>query len=750
MDKAGQTPVGKIPFKRKIRIAIAYLFALGFIGGAIYLQATRVPVIEPVRKAVVLGFDGADPRLCREYMEKGLLPNLSKLAAEGTFMELGTTIPSMSPVSWSSFAVGGNPGHHGVFDFLTRTPEDPTYIPSPESFVGQEPPYFWKGIPLRPPKVINKRGGTAFWDIAADAGVRTALVLVPCTFAPPKLPNGLAISGLGVPDLCGTQATYFYLTTDPEILKDFDRTEFGGAVSELTSDDQGVLHSELVGPISPIWKQELPEKRERLNSLRDRLTDPNLREEYRTLQAEIDNPVRLSMPVSVKRSTSADSAEVRIDRESHAVKVGEWSDWYRVRFKVTPLISAHGICKVMLHSATPHVRLYVSPIEISPEKPPVSICHPGDVTARFAERIGLFKTRGWAADTAALKEGFLDEKAFMEDVHDIMEKRKELALEVLAEEDWGLYIAVFSSMDRVSHMMWRLIDPEHPLYDAELAEKYGDSIQQTYEKMDEVVGEIRSRIDEKTTDLYIISDHGFRTFRKSVNLNTWLSTHGPGGKPENPFMTLRGKVTRTYNLDDLFAGDTDFFKTEVYDPIDEVTRSEYYVEWKKTQAFALGLATIYINLQGRETTGYVTKADYQAAMEEIARSLESYRDPKTGEKVVRKVYKGTDIYSGPYADPDKVTFPDLMVGFEEGYRVGWQSTLGGISAEVVEDNLEKWSGDHCGVDPSLTPGILYTTRRVLDPEASIIDMAPTLLDTLGVAFTPMEGKSLRLAEQPTP
>ncbi len=743
-----QAPQGKIPFRKKLRIAIAYLFAIAFIGGAIYLQATRVPVVDPPRKVVVLGFDGVDPRLCREYMEKGLLPNLSRLAETGTFHELGTTIPSMSPVSWSSFAVGGNPGHHGVYDFLTRTPEDPTYIPSPESFVGKEDPYFWKGIPVKPPKVINKRGGTAFWDLAAEQGIKTALVLVPCTFSPPKLPNGLAISGLGVPDLCGTQATYFYLTDDPRTLSEFNRTEFGGAVTELKAAKGGRLEGELVGPLSPVWKQDLAVKRIRIEELRKDLSNRNNRAEYEKLEAEIDTPTRLTMPLSLKKSEAENGAEVRIDEETHHVEVGKWSDWYRVKFEVTPFISAHGICKVRLESVSPHVRLYVSPIEISPEKPPLAICHPGNATAKLAERIGLFKTRGWAADSAALKEGFLDEKAFMEDIFEIMEKRKEMAIDVLEQDDWGLYVAVFSSTDRVSHMMWRLIDPKHPMYDADLAEQYGDSIQKTYEKMDEIVGEIQTRIDEANTDLFVISDHGFRSFRKAVNLNTWLSTHGPGGNKSNPFMELTGKVTRKYNLDDLFSGKSDFFKTEVYDPIDEVTRSEYYVEWKKTQAFALGLATIYVNLKERETTGYVSKADYRAVCEEIARGLESYRDPNTGEEVVRRVYFGTETYEGPFADPDKVTFPDLMVGFEEGYRVGWQSTLGGISPEVISDNMEKWSGDHCGVDPTLTPGILYSNRKVGDASPSIIDLAPTILETLGVDFQCPEGKPLRIVGEP--
>jgi predicted AlkP superfamily phosphohydrolase/phosphomutase len=154
---------------------------------------------------------------------------------------------------------------------------------------------------------------------------------------------------------------------------------------------------------------------------------------------------------------------------------------------------------------------------------------------------------------AALKEGFIDEREFMDDIYEVLDKQLEMTLKTLEKDDWSLFVSVFSSTDRVSHMMWRLIDPEHPMYDAKLAEEYGDSIEKTYIKMDEMVGEIWDTVDSENTDFYVISDHGFRSFRNGVNLNTWLSTNGPGGDPERPFMKLRGAATRKYNLTELFG-----------------------------------------------------------------------------------------------------------------------------------------------------------------------------------------------------
>lgn len=699
---------------------------------------------------MVLGFDGVDFNLTRQFMDQGLLPNLAKLAESGSFTGLEPANPSMSPVSWSSFAVGGDPGQHGVYDFLTRTREGQTYIPSPEAFVGLVEPRFFGGIPYRLPKVINKRGGTAFWDTAAANGIKTALVLVPVTFAPPELPNGVVISGLGVPDLCGTQATYFFLTTDEQEAS--GNTEFGGKVTQLVA-EQGTYKATLEGPLSPVWKQKRGALEDRLAAFSGQEegegSEPG--EDQVRLQKELEDfrahREYLTMPFEATPLADGSGASIVIDGQGQTVQTGKWSDWYRVDFEVTPLISARGICKVLLHSVSPEVRIYVAPIEIDPTKPLLPICHPASYSRLMAKKIGLFKTRGWESDTAGLKEGYLGEQQFLDNTFETMDSHTRMALEVLDEDDWGLYVAVISETDRISHMMWRFIDPKHPLYDPHLAAQFGDSIQKSYQKMDDLVGEFLGRMDDRT-DLYVVSDHGFQSFRNGVNLNTWLSQNGPGGDSSRPFLNLRVPVTREYSLNDVFGGNSDFFTTEVTDPVTGEKRKEYYVDWSQTQAFAIGLASVYINLKGRETFGVVPRSRYEAVCDEIIKGLESLVDPETGERVVHKVYRGTDIFHGPYAKVDNVAFPDLVVGFKEGYRVGWQSTLGGISKDVISPNREKWSGDHCGVDPSLTTGILFSNRKIDDRvRPTIFDMAPTILSRLGTPFEEMQGRVLESPEE---
>jgi len=251
-----------------------------------------------------------------------------------------------------------------------------------------------------------------------------------------------------------------------------------------------------------------------------------------------------------------------------------------------------------------------------------------------------------------------------------------------------------------------LLDPEHPRYDAELAAKYGDAILQSYERMDRIVGDVERAMKPGGT-LIIVSDHGFHTWRKGFNTNTWLVQNG--------YMTLKqpGIEDKTYNLDNLF-GQGSFFPN---------------VDWSRTKAYALGLGQIYLNLRGREKLGILDRGpETDRLMEEIRQKLEAVQDPDTGQLVVQKVYFGREIFHGPRM-PEA---PDLQVDFRDGYRTSWQTSLGAIPSGIVVANMKKWSGDHCASDPSDTQGILLSNRPITTSTPSILDVAPTVLSILGV------------------
>jgi predicted AlkP superfamily phosphohydrolase/phosphomutase len=303
----------------------------------------------------------------------------------------------------------------------------------------------------------------------------------------------------------------------------------------------------------------------------------------------------------------------------------------------------------------------------------------------------------------------------MEDLYKAFDDRAQVILNRLDAHDWDVLVGVIESTDRVQHMMWRLVDPKHPMYDQTLAAKFGDSILRVYRRADLFVGEVVDRL-EPGTQLLIVSDHGFHSWRKAVNLNTWLVQQG--------YMTLQGQQPGEKKLDDLFGGGT-FWEN---------------VDWARTRAYAMGLGQIYFNLRGREARGIVSPgAEAKQLADELSATLLTMKDPDDGSPIVRAVYKRDDVYSGEYLQ----NASELQVGMEDGYRVSWQTTLGGSPQGIVYPNMKKWSGDHGGYDFATTAGVLISSRRITAPSPSIIDIAPTVLKYFGLPIPKeIDGKPL--------
>jgi predicted AlkP superfamily phosphohydrolase/phosphomutase len=225
-----------------------------------------------------------------------------------------------------------------------------------------------------------------------------------------------------------------------------------------------------------------------------------------------------------------------------------------------------------------------------------------------------------------------------------------------------------------------------------------------YKQMDEIVGEAR-RLAGPEALLMVLSDHGFSSFRRGVNYNTWLVRNG--------LMRLRGQ-SESADLEKLF--DTrDLFPN---------------VDWSRTKAYALGLGSIYVNLAGREREGNVAPGpEYEAVVRTIRDGLESLVDPETGERPVSRVWRRDEIYAPGF---DARLIPDLRAGNALNYRVSWQTTLGGIPPETVEDNRKAWSGDHCSTDPDLIPGVLFSSRPMMTTSPAMADVMPSILARLGL------------------
>ncbi|TMB17312.1 MAG: phosphodiesterase [Deltaproteobacteria bacterium] len=559
--------------------------------------------VRPGRRLVILGFDGVDPRLLANWMAEGKLPRLRQLSEGGDFRPLGSTNPPQSPVAWTSFATGTPPARHGIFDFVERDPR--TMLPDIGTG-GLQPPRYWGGI-LRTASAegYSRRRGVPFWELAAEHGVRVDILRVPYAFPPDPVQGGRMLSGLGVPDLLGTNSTFFYFASDlaPDARR---RDPGGGRLVPLTlAGDEGTV--DVPGPPDPRGEGRPP----------------------------------LSLRVSFRIDRAGDAAVVRFAGEEARVRRGGWSPWLAFRLPVVaplglPLVALDGLCRFHVISLDP-LRVYMSPLNYAPAHPFAPLSSPFGYAAELAAALGPYKTVGWSEDTSALNAERIDEEAFLTDLNQTMDDVRASTLRELDRDDWQLLVSVFTQTDRVAHMFYRLLDPTHPRYDATLAARYGNAVLDVYRRMDAIVGEVVDRVGPETPVL-VISDHGFHSYRMGLNVNTWLRDHG---------YLVQGAIAAGQEDADFFPG----------------------VDWSRTRAYALGTGQIYVNLRGREGHGIVAPgSEYDALLESIARALEAEIDPATGARFVARVYKGPEIFAGGPPDrvPDlQIAFRD---GYRTSWR----------------------------------------------------------------------------------
>ena len=622
-----------------------------------------------VGRVIILGLDGLEPSLVERFMLEGALPNMARLKDEGTYTRLGTTWPPLSPVAWSSFTTGTNPGKHNIFDFIARNPR--TYLPEISSVTIGRPRRHLKlvgfDIPLTRPPITPLRKSRPFWAYLGDAGIFSAIIRVPITFPPDRF-HGVQLAAMCVPDLQGTQGTFTYYC------------EQGEAGTTMDGDVGGV--------------RQIVERRGR--SVRSHLRGPT-----NTLRPVAPNPqVRFTV------EPAADGGGVmKIDGQRIDLPLGAYTPWVKVTFRLAPMLKVRGICKFFLKRCDEPFEMYCTPLQIDPDKPVMPIAHPTVYSSYLSRRQGPFATLGLAEDTWSLSEGLMDEDAFLSQAYEIHEERGRMFFDALDRVRRGLVTCVFDGPDRIQHMFWRFIDETHPARPAQV-NGHGGTIRSMYERMDELVGRTLAALRDGDA-LLVMSDHGFKPFRRCVDLNSWLM--------ENGYLTLKDEARSSQRV---YLAD---------------------VDWDRTQAYAIGLAGLYINQAGREARGCVAGGKPKRELaRQIAGELTGLEDPATGSVAVHEAVVAAETSRGPYTD----AAPDVIVGYTVGYRVSWDSAVGKTAGSVFYDNTKAWSGDHC-VHPDLVPGVLFSNRRLSEGAAAIVDIAPTTLDLLGVERPGhMEGRSL--------
>ena len=419
-------------------------------------------------------------------------------------------------------------------------------------------------------------------------------------------------------------------------------------------------------------------------------------------------------PASLDIDAAGGTGVLRSDGVPNALPLerGKWSDWLHVRFRTSVLGSAAGMMRFLLLRTDAPVQLYASPVNFDPAAPLFPISAPWEYAHELSKRIGSYYTTGMVEDHAGLVNGRFGELEFLAQCQDVMREREAMMRYELERFDEGFFFCLFDTPDRVQHMFWRFREPGHPAnarHGAPTA--FHRVIEEHYRRCDAVVGAALEAVDDQTL-LIVLSDHGFTSFRRGVHLNAWLQHHG--------FLTLRAGIKPGEEAGDFLRN----------------------VDWSATRAYALGLGSIYLNVRGREASGIVAPGDAQQLGADIASRLTGLRDDARSSVAVRGVDLGAQAYHGRYAS----NAPDLVVKFAPGYRVSWATALGGVPGEVFEDNDRKWGGDHI-VDPDCVPGVLFMNRAFDQTAARMVDLAPTVLSSLGVAAGPeMEGRDLLSAD----
>jgi predicted AlkP superfamily phosphohydrolase/phosphomutase len=620
-----------------------------------------------IKRLIVLGLDGQDPRLTDRFMAEGKLPNFKRLAEMGCYHRLRTTFPSVSPVAWSSFSTGTNPGRHNIFDFLDRDVR--TYLPRLSStHIGSVERFLKLGrfrIPLHKPELRLLRKSRPFWSVLGDYSIWSTVIRVPITFPPDRF-YGAQLSAMCVPDLLGTQGTFTLFTTRPAEGK----FKEGGQRFQLEGNGDH-FESVLPGPE---------------NAFRE------------------GNPA-MTLPLIIDLDRETSRARIKVGGESLELEPGALSDWVQLEFKAAPGVKVNGICRLMVTEMEEHVSLYVTPVNIDAEKPAMPISHPSYYATYLEKKIGPYATLGLAEDTWALNEKVTDDGTFLHQTHDIDDEREAMFFSALDKLREGTLVTVFDATDRIQHMFWRYLDEDHPAARGNEDAEHRNAIEELYKRNDKLVGKVLDRLSDDDV-LMVVSDHGFTSFRRGINLNAWLLKEG--------YLKLKEGTD----------GSTEWLRD---------------VDWSQTKAYALGLVGIFINLKGREEHGIVTPGDEARQLkEELATKLKGLVDDETDEVGIHDVFNTAKIYTGPYMG----NAPDLLIGYNHGYRISWDGSTGVASGPVFEDNVKAWSGDHC-VDPRLVPGVLFCNYSIDQDDPALIDIAPTALRLFGV--TParhMEGKPL--------
>ena len=671
--------------------------------GSLIPAAASTPsaAVEPEHpRLVVLGIDGMDPEILAGVIERhpDRTPNLQWLIEQGGGIHsLRTANPPQSPVAWTNFITGRDPGGHGIYDFIhrdkgTRFMAASTTAAGPGKFFG-----------LLPGDEVSNRSGVTFWEVLADAGVPADIWRMPINF-PVAPSNGVSFPGMMTPAIDSAYGEASLYTTDPLVRSQVPIEKADKVIDDLIEID-GVIETRVLGP--------------------DKGHGENAEAEI-TIYLDDD-----------KQGAVIATATKRLP-----LKVGEWSDFASVDFKLGFASSISGVVRFYLRSIEPKFEMIASPVNIDPAAPAMPVSQPEDAAAELAEAIGTYYTQGMAEDVGSFKDEMITPEEFLEQSTLVYKERQRMmdyALDrYLAKPEGGMLFFYFSTVDLMSHMMWRFADPQHPDHPAEYADRstaewmerqdavFGEVLDDIYLRVEPVLAELRARMDadDEPWELILMSDHGFAPYYREFSLNTWLL--------ENGYLVLQEGQDREQKAQQVSRSAQVSISTPGV------------VDWTKTRAYGMGFNGLYLNLAGRELDdprtkdvdegGIVVESEKDALLAELKAKLEAFRDPDTRSQIVLRAAIATEEYVGTERIGDA---PDILVGYASGYDNSDAASVGRIPMNVVQDNLGyTFNGSHL-MAPEEVAGILLSTRPPVEGSHALEDLTVAVLAHYGLA--PVDG-----------
>lgn len=632
-------------------------------------------------RAIILGMDSTFLPIVRRFAAEGILPNFSRLMAEGTANEAMPCLPCYTPTNWATLATGAWPGTHGAANWNDRRPGDQ--------------------LERTPLSTFDSRTITAetIWEAAERAGLKCLVVAHPAGW-PPRIRQGYVLAPLD-------RGLTSFVIRSGEVVR-LHRPSHRDARS---SEGRWTVELHVPGSEHP---EEVAAETTRPSTQPQRTADVRAVEDGAELAAGAarrgGRPAARSAAPGLRLSVTVDGGGERAtvtlrtlqgEGEECQLQPGQWSGWYFGRFAGRK-DEVRASCRFKLVEVSgdgSEVRLIRS--EVYPTE---GISYPDGLGEEVIREVGPYLEHPAVRQlqTAADVETVMEEVRYQALWHARVARYLYERDQGCGERPWDLYQAHWHWPDTAIHGFLAGYDPASPVFDPERAAFATDILRRTYQIADEMLGAFLDLADAHTYVL-VVSDHGNSPNRWAASPLQRLQECG--------LLAMEG------------------------DHSDGPRRGS--VDWARSRAYAHGGLQFCVNLKGREPSGCVEPADYEQVQEEIIDALYSWKDPATGRRPIALALKKRDAQLlGFWGD----TVGDVIFLYNSGFA--WTApesgsvgvARGGANHGPQPPTARTDLSSNLGVIFALGPGIKrgYERDRERLGLMRLVDVVPTVCHLLGI------------------